>query len=212
MRNHFRLASAIVALVAILVAAPAASASSWVTYRQSGTNAFASEGTCTDNPDGTVSCESRSIDVFKGTIKEKGVPSRHGEQVCYGESRETFDPDTGEGTSEGSFGCTFGARTLTIDKLSSLTLAATVVELTTFECDESGCTDAPGGTATVFGKWTGVGRSFSEKDRYRFDDGDCVQVNANKGRFRESSFEGSLADAESMMGAGTFTFRTDCPF
>lgn len=212
MRHQFRLASAIVALVAILVAAPAASASSWVTYRQSGTNAFAYDGTCTDNPDGTVSCESRSIDVFTGTTKEKGEPTRHGDQVCYSKSRETFDPNTDEGDFEGSFGCTFGTKALTVDRLNSLTLAETVIELTNFECDQSGCSESQGGTTTVYGTWTGVGPSFGEKSRYRFDDGSCVQVNADKGRFRESSFEGSLTDVDSMMGVGTFTFRTDCAF
>ena len=35
--------------------------------------------------------------------------------------------------------------------------------------------------------------------------------NANKGRFREASFDGSITDPELMMGAGSFTFRTDCP-
>ena len=212
MRYHFRLASAIVALVAVLVAAPAASASSWVTYRQSGTNAFAFEESCTDNPDGTVSCESRSIDVFKGTTKEKGEPSRHGEQVCYSESRETFDPNTGEGEFVGSFGCTVGSRALTIDKLRSLKLAETVIDLTTVECDDSGCTESPGGTTTVYGTWTGVGPSLSQRDRFWFDDGSCVQVNAGKGQFREASFEGSIAATESMLGAGTFRFRTNCEF
>jgi hypothetical protein len=211
MRHQFRLTGAIVALVAVFVIAPAASASSWVTYRQSGTNAFAFDGSCTDNPDGTVSCESRSIDVFKGMTKETGEPGRHTAQVCYGESTETFDPDTGEGEFEGSFGCTFGAP-LTVDKLRSLTLADTAIELTHVACDQVACTETPGGSTTVSGAWTGVGPTFSQRDRFRFDDGSCVQVNADKGRFREASFEGSFAATESMMGAGTFRFRTNCPF
>ena len=210
MRHHFRIAGAIVALVAVFVVAPAASASSWATFRQSGTNAFAWEGSCTDNPDGTISCESRSIDVFKGVTKETGEPLRHAAQVCYGETVATFDPDTGEGVFEGSFGCTIGAP-LTIDKLRSLTLAETVIDLTHVECDEVDCTESPDGSTTVSGTWTGVGPTSSQKDRFRFDDGGCVEVNASKGRFREASFEGSFAATESMMGAGTFTFRTNCP-
>lgn len=209
MHHYFRLTGAIVALVTVLVVVPAASASSWATYRQSGTNAFAFDGSCTDNPDGTISCEGRSIDVFKGMTKETGEAGRHISQVCYGESTETFDPDTGEGEFEGSFGCTLGAP-LTIHKLRSLTLADTVIDLTHVECDQVACTETPGGSTTVSGTWTGVGPTFSQKDRFRFDDGSCVEVNADKGRFREASFEGSLAATESMMGAGTFTFRTRC--
>ena len=74
MRPRFRLATAMVALIAaILVAAPVAAASEWVVFKQSGTNAFAgSGGECTENRDGTLTCEGQSIDVFEGANKPNG--------------------------------------------------------------------------------------------------------------------------------------------
>ena len=213
MRSRFKPASVVLAiLAAIILAAPLAAASPWVTFKQSGTSAFAFTGDCTENPDGTVTCTSESITVFEGTIKQSGEPTRKGDQICYGESSDTFDPNTGEGESQGSFGCTFDAGTLTIDDLTSITLAPTVIELTAFDCDPSGCTESPGGSTIVDGTWTGVGPIFSHKGKFKFDDGTCVQVNADKGQFRQASFEGSFEATDASMGEGSFTFRTNCTF
>ena len=75
MRPRSRLASAIVALMAaILVAAPVAASSPWTTSKQSGTSAFAYNEACSDNADGTVTCEGQSVNVFEGTIRESGEP------------------------------------------------------------------------------------------------------------------------------------------
>lgn len=213
MRSHFQIASAIVALAAaLLVAASAAAASPWVTFKQAGTQAFASNQTCTDNPDGTVTCEGQSIDVFQGTNKETGEPARKGDQVCYSESNATFDPNTGEGPYHALFGCTFDARTLTADQLTLITLAPTVVELTAIDCDTKDCTESPAGSTTVDGTWTGLGPIVSQRGKFKFDDGSCVQVNADKGQFRRATFEGSIEATDAMMGDGSFTFRTDCSF
>lgn len=214
MRPRFRRASAIVAfMAAVLVAAPVAATSPWVTFKQTGTSAFAFNSECTDNPGGTTTCEGEFLDVFKGTSKASGEPTRRVEQVCYSQFSDTFDSDTGEFIeSHGSFGCTFDAGTLTIMDLTSITLAPTVIELTAFDCDPSGCTESDGGSTTVDGTWTGVGPISSQKGRFKFDDGSCVQVNADRGRFREASFDGSIDATQAQMGEGSFTFRTNCPF
>jgi hypothetical protein len=221
MRPRFRLATLMVALMAMLVAAPVAAANSWQTFSQSGTQAFAFEGACTDNPGPTVTCENQSLDVFKGKEKATGEPSRHSERVCYSQSSDTFNPKTGVGAFEGVFGCAEEAGILTINDLESIVLASTVIELTAFSCtytpDTFECTEGSGGSVAVEGTWTGEGPVFTNKGRFRFDDGTCMQVNADKGSFREASFDGG-AEGDPIeanfagMGQGSFTFRTNCPF
>ena len=179
MRPRFRLASAIVALMAaIFVTAPVAATSPWLTFKQVGTSAFASNEECVNNADGSVTCVGQSVSVFDGKSSEL---SRKGEQVCYSDSSNTFDPNTGETIEVHALsGCTFDAGTLTIDGLTSITLAPTVIELMAFECDASGCTESPDGSTIVEGTWTGVGPIFSEKSRSKFGDGSCIQVVADK--------------------------------
>ena len=97
MRPRFRLASAIVALMAaIFVTAPVAATSPWVTFKQVGTSAFAITEECADNADGSVTCVGQFVDVFEGTIKQSGELTRKGEQVCYSDFINTFDPIIGE--------------------------------------------------------------------------------------------------------------------
>lgn len=209
-----RLASAIVALLAaILFVAPVAAASPWTTFKQSGTNAYASQEDCVDNANGTTTCDGQSIDVFEGTTREGGAPTRKGEQVCAGDYRYTFDSNTGEIVdATGRFGCTLDAGTLTVDHLSLITLAPTAIDLTAFACDPSGCAEYPAGSTTVSGTWTGEGPISTNTGRFRYDDGLCVQVNADKGSFRQASFEGSIVATNAAMGRGTFSFRTNCSF
>jgi hypothetical protein len=214
MRSRFRVATFGVALMATLVVAtPVAATSPWVVFKQSGTSAFVFSGDCTENPDATETCEGQSLDVFKGTIKQSGEPTRKGEQACYSEFTYTFNPATGEASdSHGLFGCTFDADTLTVDDLTSITLAPTVIELTAIDCDATSCTESPDGSTTVFGTWTGVGPIVSQKGKFKFDDGSCVQVNADSGHFRQATFEGSIDAIDAAMGEGSFTFKTNCTF
>jgi hypothetical protein len=213
MRSTFRAASLVIAIVAVFtLAAPVAAASQWTTFRQTGINAFAFNDACVDNPDGTVTCEGQSIDVFEGRILETGQPTFRGEQVCYNEHREIFDPGTGETVdSSFSFGCTREANTLTSRRLTSVTLAPTVIELTEVVCDPSGCTESDGGSITVHGTWTGAGPTISQRGRFRLDDGTCIQVNADKSKSRQATFEGSIDTVDARLGRGSFTFRTTCP-
>lgn len=213
MRSRFKPASVVLAvLAALLIAAPVAAADPWLTFKQSGTSAFAFDQVCTENPNRTVTCEGESIDVFEGTTKQTGQPTMSGERVCYSQFTYTFNPRTGEGESTGVFGCTLDAGSLTINNLTSITLAPTVIELTALECDSTGCTESPGGTITVHGTWTGVGPIVTQKGRFTFDDGTCIQRNADRATSRQATFDGSIAAVQAMMGEGTFTFRTSCPF
>lgn len=215
MRPHLRLASVIVAvLIAILAVGPVAAASPWVTVKQTGTSAYAySGGECTDNLDGTVTCEGQSIDVFDGSTRQSGQPTRKGEHACYSEFSSTFDPESGEQIDyHALFGCTLDAGTLSIDGLTSITLHPTLIELTAIECGASECTESAGGSTTIDGTWTGIGSISSNKGSHRYDDGVCRMVSADKGRFREASFEGSIETDYAAIGAGSFTYRTTCWF
>jgi len=213
MRSGFRAASVIMAIVAVFtLAAPVAAASKWTTFKQAGLNAFAFNDACVDNPDGTVTCDGQSIDVFEGRILETGQPTFRGEQVCYSEHHDTFDPGTGESIeSSFGFGCTRGSNTLTSRKLTSITLAPTVIELTEVVCDPTGCTESDGGSITVHGTWAGVGPTISQRGRFRLDDGTCIQVNADKSKSRQATFEGSIDTLDARLGRGSFTFKTTCP-
>lgn len=83
----------------------------------------------------------------------------------------------------------------------------------TIECDESfECTETPAGSTTVYGTWTGVGPVMSQKGRFTWDDGTCVQVQADKGSFREASFTGSFDAQFAQISSGRSTFRTTCVF
>jgi hypothetical protein len=211
MRSRFKPASVVLTiLAALLISAPVAAANPWQTFKQSGTNAFAFDQMCTENPNRTVTCEGESLDIFEGTTRQSGQPTVSGERVCYSQFTGTFNPRTGEGESSSVFGCTLDAGTLTIDDLTSITLAPTVIELTALDCDSTGCTESPGSTIAVHGTWTGVGPIVTQKGRFTFDDGTCVQVNADRGSFRQATFDGSIAPTQAMMGEGTFTFRTSC--
>ena len=200
-------------VAALLLAAPAAAASPWFTFSQSGTSAMADNSDCADNADGTVTCHGQSLFVFEGTMKSSGERPQKGEHVCYSEHSDTFDPDTGEPIdSQSLFGCTLDAGTLTINHLDSIVLAPTVVELMAIECNEFVCIERPAGSTTVYGTWTGVGPIVSQKGRFTWDDGTCVQVNAEKGSFREAFFEGSFDAQFAQMSSGRSTFRTTCMF
>lgn len=212
-RSKFPGAILIAIVTAILLAAPAAAASPWFSYSQTGTTATADNSECTENPDGTVSCQGQSLYVFKGTVKASGERPYKGEQVCYNEYSDTWDPDTGEFfESEGVFGCAADAGTLTINNLTTIVLAPTVINLTAWQCDTFDCTESPAGSTSVYGTWTGVGPIASSKGRFFYDDGTCVQVHADKGKFREASFEGSFDALWAQMSEGSFKFRTKCSF
>jgi len=215
MRSRSRPAGLIAALVAVLtLAAPAAAASPWVTFSQSGTVANADTQHCADNPDGTVTCSGESLSVFEGKIKAPGERARQGDVVCYNRFSFTFDPISGEPLDDESVsGCTFDAGTLSIDNLTSVTLDPTLVELVSIDCTgESECTETPAGSTTVHGTWTGTGPITQQSGKFRVDDGTCVQMQAERASFRDASFEGSFDTTSAGLSSGTFTMRTSCAF
>jgi hypothetical protein len=214
MRSRSRSIGLVLAiLAAFTVAAPVAAANQWVTFKQSGTTAFAFTDSCSDNPDGTVTCSGESIEVFDGTIKEPDQPTFSGERVCYSEHTFTYDPTSGETIeSSGRFGCAPDADTVRIRKLNSITLAPTVIELTESVCGPTECTESPGGSVTVDGTWTGVGPTMSQSGKFRFDDGTCIQVHADESKFRVATFVGAFDALEARISKGSSTFKTTCPF
>ncbi len=214
MRSRFRLAAAIVALLStFLVANPVAAAGPWTVFYQSGTNAYAYTSDCIAQSTGTVTCEGRSLDVFEGKLRAAGEPNRTTEQTCYSEFRETFDADSGAFQEHHAvFGCEIGAGTLSPNGLTTITLAPTTIQLTAIDCDATDCSETPAGSVVVDGTWTGVGPTFSQKGRSKFDDGSCLHINADRSKFRSASFVGSFEAMDAQIHEGTFTFRTDCSF
>lgn len=212
MRTRFRLMAQVVAAIFVLAfAGPALGASDWQTFRQSGTNAYAFAEACAEDG-AVVTCTGESLDAFEGRIRETGQPTRNVEQVCYNEYTLNYDQLTGEILgSIGRAGCSFNAGTLEIDRLTSVSLASTTIDLTEYVCDESSCTEAPGGSTAVHGTWTGIGDITASKGKFRVDDGTCIQVSADKGTSREAVFVGSVDAVGARIGDGSFTFRTTCP-
>jgi hypothetical protein len=220
MRSHRRLGAVVAALAAVILLTSPALAAPWeAVFRESGTSAFAqSEFTCIDNGDGTTTCTSAVVFVFSGRSKELGTSTVHAERVCYNEFSDTFDPVTGQFIgSTGVFGCALDTGTLTIDDLTSITLAATEISLVEFVCDPESCTETPDGTAVVAGTWTGVGPISSQRSKFRFDDGVCVQADSQKAMVRQAEFTGTVNGDPFLaeftdMSEGTFSFRTTCGF
>jgi hypothetical protein len=133
--------------------------------------------------------------------------------VCYHEQSVTYNPGTGQVIdSHGRSGCALHGSTLNVRKLNSITLRPTVIELTAFDCDAAECTESPGGSITVSGRWTGVGPTMSQRSKSRFDDGSCIQVSADESTFRDATFVGSFEALGAQISKGSSTFKTNCPF
>jgi hypothetical protein len=64
----------------------------------------------------------------------------------------------------------------------------------------------------VSGTWTGAGPTVTQKGKFTFDDGTCIQISSDKGSSRHATFDGSIEAVETRIGDGTFTFRTNCAF
>ena len=219
MPSHRRLGAVVAGLFAVILLTTPALAARWeFGFTSSGTNASAgTESVCVDNGDGTSTCTSTFVFVFAGKSRELGSPTVHTEQVCYNESSDTFDNETGEPIAfTGLFGCA-DTDAISVDDLSSITLAPTEISLVETACDLESCTEEPDGTVVVAGTWTGTGPILSQTSKNRFDNGICVQVDSQKGMFREADFTGSvdgdpLAAEFADMSDGTFSFRTTCAF
>jgi hypothetical protein len=219
MSSHRRLAAVVAALAAVILLTSPALAAKWeFGFTSSGTSASAqTETVCTDNGDGTSTCTSTGVFVFAGKSRELGTPTVHTEQVCYNESSNTFDNETGEPISfTGLFGCA-DTDAISVDNLSLITLAPTEISLVEFACDVESCTEEPDGTVVVAGTWTGIGPIVSQTSMNRLDDGLCVQVDSQRGMFRQAEFSGTvdgdpLATESADVSEGTFSFRTTCAF
>src|SRR5919198_4824364 len=199
MRGRARLISCLLAIVSVLVFASAtAGASPWLSLRQHGVGAVSAQIGCTDNGDGTASCETEVLQVFQGTVKVTGDPTLHGQQVCYEKLSVTFDADSSlviDG--HGLFGCALDTGTIRTRQLSSVVLARTSLEVVELSCDASGCDSEQTRTVVVSAKWTGVGRTIPSRGHFRLDEGDCLDIESTQGRAREARFTG-IADGVSI--------------
>lgn len=218
MASRRRLGPIVAALIALIVMTGPVSAAPWqFVFREAGTSAYAeADATCTDNGDGTVTCEGTVIDVFEGRSKERGTSTVHSERACYSRFSGTFDTETGEPIElSGVVGCAFDSGTISIKGLRSITLAATEIELIAVHCDADSCTEEVGGSIVVRGKFTGQGPVGRDRSKFRLDDGTCILADSSQGRFRGASFTGAvdgvpLTSAIAAMGAGTFRLRISC--
>ncbi len=218
MVSRRRLGPIVAALVAlILMTGPVSAAPLQFVFREAGTSAYAEvDASCSDNADGTTTCEGTVIDVFEGRSKERGSSTIHSERACYSQLSGTFDTETGEPIDlSGVVGCAFDSGTISIRNLRSITLAATEIELIEVHCDADECTEDAAGSIVVRGKFTGQGPVGRDRSKFRLDDGTCILADSSQGRFRGASFSGAvdgvpLTSAIAAMGAGTFRLRISC--
>jgi hypothetical protein len=217
MRRRHRIVACLVGLIgALTISASAFGAGPWLSIRQQGVSAASVHIACTDNGDGTQSCEAEVLSAFRGKVKISGSPTLHGEQVCYEKLTATVDAATGDMIEgHGAFGCAFDAGTLKVRSLASIVLRSTRVDLATVSCNAAGCVTGPGGQVTVKGTWTSAGRALRSHSRFRIDDGMCLAVLATQARARQASFRGTAGGARitsdvALVGSGIFRFRTTC--
>ena len=222
MRFRGRAFPIVAAVVVVLIMAAPAAAGWQESFRDSGTRAAIDNGTCTDNGDGTVTCSGQSISIFVGKTKFKGSATAQHYEVCYYQYTDTFNPETREGVSDQLSGCALNTGTITIDDLTSVTVASTIVQLSAIHCDFTveECTEpVPDGSVVVSGTWTGVGPVVTNKSHGSFDDGTCRQIDMSSGSSREAVFTGTVdgaafvtRDAFTQIEEGTFSFRNTCSF
>jgi hypothetical protein len=203
MRSRHRLLGALGAIaIAFVLAAPVAADTT--PGGGNGTEAFAVlDGGCTDNNDGTATCSSTQLQAFKA--KTGGSDT-----VCYDDFIGTFDWDTGDTiTSHESFGCADNPGTVTVNKLDSVDLASTDIDLTTVDCNPD-CTDSDGGTLAVEATWTGVGKTLKSSFSNHTRDPFCVEVDRGKSTSRNATFDGPFDASFAGISVGTSSFRIRC--
>ena len=216
MRRRHRSIGLLVGLVAAITVASSAAASGWLTIRQQGVSALTQRLDCTENGDGTLSCDGELMAVFKGTIRISGTPTTKSDQVCYERLTATVDAETGaliEGTA--ATGCALDTHNVRVRSIGSVTLASTRVDLASLTCDENGCVETPAGHLTVRGSWSSAGRALVSRQRFRFDDPICTDILQTQGRARDASFRGfvdgvRMGGGISVVSTGTFRLKTRC--
>jgi hypothetical protein len=197
-----RTIAALVALIALLVVGVGPVAAD-TTGGGNGTTATAQNGECTDNGDGTETCSQTELDAFLGNVS--------GDFVCYDAFTETHDVNTGEPvSSHGSSGCTENSGNVSVDKLNSVNLASTDIELTTFDCDANACTESDGGTISIAATWTGFGKTLKSSSNSHFRDPFCVEVDKSRSTSRNATFDGPFDATFAQISVGTSSFRSRC--
>lgn len=225
-RSHSRLGSILLAVIALLMLSAGSVAADTApggggTFTQNGTTGDVYAATCTSNGDDTTTCVERGLSVFTGRMTDSTSRVSHSNQVCVYASTYTADDDTGELIGDPIFesGCAVDlpASSITVGKnLSSVRFAATTVEVYEFVCDKVACEPGASRDVRVVGTWTGVGTTYSSKDRSSSDDGVCRSHESGKGSNREASFAGTFdgetfgEDAYASISSGKFTFRSRC--
>lgn len=203
MRLRHRLVGALGAILIVLVLAAPVAADT--TGGGNGTTAVAfHDGGCTDNGDGTVTCSQTELDAFKGKVS--------GDEVCYDERTFTVDESTGdELSSHDSFGCTGDSGNVSVNKLTSVDVASTDIELTTLDCiGFDDCTSSDGGTVSIAATWTGIGKTFKSSSSFHSRDQFCVEVDRFKSTSRNATFDGPFSASFAQISVGTSSFRFRC--
>ena len=202
MRLRHRLVGALGAILIVFVLAAPVAADT--TGGGNGTTAVAfHDGGCTDNGD-TVTCSQTELDAFKGKVS--------GDEVCYDELTFTYDENTGDQlSSHESFGCTGDSGNVSVNKLISVDVASTDIELTTVDCiGFEDCTESDGGTVSIAATWTGFGKTLKSSSSFHFHDQFCVEVDRSKSTSRNATFDGPFSATFAQITVGTSSFRIRC--
>ena len=182
----------------------------------SGSNASLFTGECVSNQNRTTTCHETNLFAFVGMDHDKlGRVIQKRNEACLSIDAYTYNTRTGafiSGSSE--FGCAEGlsSSALQISKLTSAVLGATIT-VTAYDCTQDPCVPISSRDVGVNVSWTGTGPITTQKSRFVYDDGVCLQVSADKSSYRSATVAGtidgaSIANADANLGDGRFTFRS----
>jgi hypothetical protein len=189
-------------------------------YSQNGSSADAYSSTCTVDGDVT-SCVEQQIYAFVGKMTDSVTGVSHASQLCVYLSTYSFSETTGEyiGTPLFEQGCRtdLPSGAIRIDsKLSTATLAPTIVSVEDILCEKFGCEPGSARDVLAVATWSGFGPLQASKYRSSYGDGTCRSHEAAKGSSRSADVVGSLdghdlaGDAYGSLFSGRYSFRSSC--
>lgn len=190
-------------------------------YTQNGSSAGLYASDCVANGDDTTTCVDQQLSVFIGKMSDSVSGVTHASQLCVSISRATFSDLTGDfiGVPSWYQGCRVDLPigSIRIDsKLTSATLAATLVTVDDMVCEKFGCEPGTSRDIVVAASWAGFGPLSANKYRASYDEGTCRSNESFKGTGRSAEIAGAIdgtpvaGDRFGFISSGKSTFRSNC--
>ena len=77
-------------------------------------------------------------------------------------------------------------------KLDSASLKAVQIQLSEWNCDDTGCWETPDGTATIEANWTGTGKVSQDSYKWTSKNGDYIAKGSSSSSSRTATAQGTL--------------------